>query len=233
MSGNIGTGDAAVLALLADTARAGRGGYGGYWGGGGYGGEGGYGGLHGAGFTTPSSIQHGLDFLSRQQTDQAACIRDQFDNQNIRGALAAITSGQQSAEARVSEKLSNTQLNSLRESADLARQIAACCCETQREVAATSCETQKLVAASSCDAQKGFLEQALKAQECCCETQKLVFQENQRTRDVIMDNELRRATDANNVASTVGAINAAAAQNTAAIIAAIQSLNGNGHHHGH
>lgn len=204
-NGHIGTGDAAVLALLADTARAGRGGYGGW---GGYGGEGGiYG---GTGFTSPSSVQHGLDFLSRQQTDQAACIRDQFDNQNVRSALAAITAGQQSAEARVSDKLSNIQLNALRESADLARQIAACCCDTQ----------------------KGFLEQALRQQECCCETQKLVQADGQKTRDIINENTIRAATDANNISATVGAINGAAAQNTAAIIAAIQGLN-NGGHHGH
>jgi hypothetical protein len=202
-NGNIGTGDAAVLALLADTARAGRGGYG-Y---GGYGGEGG--GYHGAGFTTPSSLQHGLDALARQGSDQTDSLRDQFENQNLRAAVSALGAGQVAAENRIADKLSDHQLNALRESADLARQIAACCCDTQ----------------------KGFLEQALRQQECCCETQKLVFQENQKTRDLINENSLRAATDANNISATVGSINAAAAANTAAIVAAIQAQGG--HHGGH
>lgn len=208
MSGNIGTGDAAVLALLADTNRAGRGG-GGYWGGGGYGGEGGgYGGLRGAGFTTPSSLQHGIHHLAAQSRDQEHCMRDLFAEKSLRDAVGAIGQAVGQAENRVTDRIRDNEVNALRENADLSRQICQCCCDTQ----------------------KGFLEQALKQQECCCETQKLVFQENQKTRDMICDNALRQATDANNISATVAAINAAAAQNAAAIIAAIQGSNNNGHH---
>lgn len=219
MNGNIGTGDAAVLALLADTARAGRGWGGGYWGGG-LGGEGGgYGGYGGA-FATPSSLQHSMNCLSQQGQEQSNSLRNSFAQAGLRDSIGGLSGQFAGAEqrvadlfnlgnSRITEQLTATQINTLRESADLSRQIAACCCETQ----------------------KNFLEQALKQQECCCETQKIVFQENQKTRDLICQNELRQATDANNVSSTVNAINSAAAQNTAAIIAAIQGLNG-GHHHG-
>jgi len=207
--GSIGTGDAAVLALLADTARAGRGGG---WGVGGWGGEGGgYGSAYG---NIANAVR--LDRNAQQTEDQADCTRNLFGQafSSIQNAFengtrdrqqAALSSQITNGEFRISDRLRDTELNSVRESADLARQIAACCCDTQ----------------------KGFLEQALRQHECCCETQKVVMQENQKTRDQIMDNELRRATDANNINATVGAINGAAAANTAAIIAAIRE----GHHH--
>lgn len=202
IGGNIGTGDAAVLALLADTARAGRGGYGG-WGGG----EGGFG--YGFGpYTNPSALQHSVDCLGRQTTDQTQALRALFINDSLERGIGNVGQAIVNAEQRVTDRVRDNELNSLRESADLARQLAACCCETQ----------------------KGFLEQALKQQECCCETQKLIVQDGQKTRDLIQDNALRAATDANNISATVGAINGAAAQNTAAIIAAIRESGG---HHPH
>jgi hypothetical protein len=141
--------------------------------------------------------------------EQSADLRGAFASSQLKNAVEQLGGGQARMEGRIADTLAQHQLNTLREQADISRQIAACCCETQ----------------------KALLQQSLESQKCCCETQKLVFQENQSTRDVIMQNELRRATDANNVSATVGAINAAAAQNTAAIIAAIQGLNN--HHHGH
>lgn len=69
------------------------------------------------------------------------------------------------------------------------------------------------------------------AKDCCCETQKLVTAEATRTRELLLTTELQNAKDANNITATVSGINAAAAANTAAIIAAIQSINGG--HGGH
>lgn len=171
----VGFTDAGVLALLADTNRAGRGGY--------WGGEGGYGGP----YATPSSLQHTLRCLSRETAQQTDALRDQFNNQNLVAAVGALGNASNAAEQRIADKLSAHEINELRESADLARQIAACCCDTQ----------------------KGFLEQALRFQECCCETQKLVQAENQRTRELIQDNALRAAESQNNINQTVAAVIAA------------------------
>lgn len=196
--GNIGTGDAAVLALLADTARAGRG----HWGG-----EGGYG--YGFGpYTNPSALQHTLECARDQLAGQTQMQGEIANQQALLDAISNTCQSVLQSETRISDRVRDIEINALRESADLARQLAACCCETQ----------------------KGFLEQALEQQKCCCETQKLVHEEGQKTRDLINTNALRAATDANNVSATVGAINAAAAQNTAAIVAAIRETCARPHH---
>ena len=65
--------------------------------------------------------------------------------------------------------------------------------------------------------------------KCCCDQKELIYSENQKTRDLISENALRAAVDLNNINATVGPINAAAAANTAALIAAIQGIG----HHGH
>jgi hypothetical protein len=210
-TGNIGTGDAAVLALLADTARAGRG-----WGGwgGGYGGEGGYGGHGGAygPYASATALQHSVDRnaaadigrdIRETVQEQSQDLRSAFANQNLKNAVEQIGGGQTQSERRIVDLLSGHQINALRENADFSRQIAACCCDTQKGFLEQAMKAQECC----CDTQKLLLEQQLENQKCCCETQKLTFQENQNTRNMIMDNELRRATDANNVSATVGAIN--------------------------
>ena len=75
---------------------------------------------------------------------------------------------------------------------------------------------QKDAALCCCDAK-------LEALRCCCETQKLITAEASATRELINQNTIRVAVDANNITATVGGINAAAAANTAAIINAITS----------
>ncbi len=209
-AGSVGASDAAVLALLADTSRAGRGGWGG-----GYG-EGGYG--FGGPYANMSSIQHGIANTAQMGENQADATREiigqqvdsagaSFENLTRANEFASVNKGVADAVGRICDRLTSIELNNLRESADLARQIAACCCETQ----------------------KGLLQAQLDAQKCCCETQKLVVAENAATRELINQNTIRAAVDQNNISSTVAGINAAAAANTAAIIAAIQASGG---HHG-
>jgi hypothetical protein len=186
-SGGVGFTDAGVLALLADTNRAGRGGFG--WGEGGHGAYGPY--------ASVATLQHGQEDLSRQHLYQSDITRDQFTAQAARDAIGAIGAAINNTEQRLSDRLRDSELNALRESGDLARQIAACCC----------------------DAQKAFLE-----------TQKQILIDGQKTRDLISENTLRAAVDANNVNATVGPIVAAGNANTAAIVAAIQAKS---HHGGH
>lgn len=199
-NGSIGTGDAAVLALLADTARAGRG----HWGG-----EGGYG--YGFGpYTSPSALQHTLECARDTLAGQGQMQGQIAQQQALLAAIAGVNATVTQAEGRATDRIRDNAINSLRESSDLARQIAACCCDTQ----------------------KGFLQQALEQAKCCCETQKMICEDGQKTRDLINQNALRVAVDQNNVSATVGAINAAASQNTAAIVAAIRESCSN-HHHPH
>jgi hypothetical protein len=197
--GNIGTGDAAVLALLADTARAGRGGY--------WGGEGGHGG-YGA-YATPTGVQRTIECGLNQVTAQSNMQGQIANQQALMAAIGSISSGIAGAESRTNDRIRDNQLNLLRESADLSRQLAACCCETQ----------------------KGFLQQSLEQQKCCCETQKLIHEDGQKTRDLVNQNTIRAATDANNISATVGAINASAAANTAAIVSAIRETCARPPHH--
>jgi hypothetical protein len=175
--GNIGAGDAAVLALLADTSRAGRGGY--------WGGEGGYG-AYGP-YASVATLQHGIQNLGQTNRDQTDALREQFANQNLVATLAAINGNISGSEGRVVDRLRDSELNALRESSDLGRQLAACCCEMQ----------------------KGFLEQSLKQQECCCETQKVVLEDGAKTRELIASQALRAAESQNNINATVGPIVAA------------------------
>lgn len=198
----------AVGSLLA----GGRGGYGygGAWGGG----------MPGYGpWASPSANAVRLDRNDDNVNHQGNCTRELLSYQNLANLNAFenaerlnqftdIRDGQFRGELRVSDLISRNQMDALRNAADIRQQISDCCC----------------------DSKVLNLESQLKNQECCCETQKLVFAENQKTRDLISENALRIAVDANNVSSTVNAINAASAQNTAAIIAAIQSL---GHHNHH
>jgi hypothetical protein len=196
-NGNIGASDAAVLALLADTSRAGRGGWGG---------EGGYGG-YGRMYTNPAALQHSIEYVGRDARFHNESLREQLTNQNMLAAVGAIGTAVSGSENRVTDRLRDSELNALRETSDLARQIAACCCDTQ----------------------KGLLEQALRMQECCCETQQLIRADGQQTRELINQNTIRAAVDANNITATAAAINGPAAANTAAIIAAIRE----GHHPHH
>lgn len=195
--GNIGAGDAAVLALLADTNRAGRGG----WGGEGYG--------CGGPYATPSSIQHTIG-CARDQLGQQANMQGEVANQQaILQAIASVGAGVVQSEARAVDIIRGIDLNTLRESADLSRQINSAKFDISSQLAACCCETQK-----------GFLEQALKAQECCCETQKTVLEDGAKTRELIASQALRAAESQNNINATV-----------APIVAAIQATCG-GHHHG-
>jgi hypothetical protein len=192
---------------------AGRGGYG-YGGGGAWGGgDTGYG-----PWASPSANAVRLNRNAQQVENQADCTRELLSTQNqgIRDNFESITRGNQfnnvidcqfRGELRTSDLINANNLNQLRNNAELRQQIADCCCDNKTLI----------------------LETQLKNQECCCETQKLIFSENQKTRDMINENALRAATDANNVSATVGQINSAAAANTAAIVAAIQGINS---HHG-
>ncbi len=81
---------------------------------------------------------------------------------------------------------------------------------SEREISANA----KIAAECCCELKVEML-------KCCCETQKLVVTENAGTRELINQNTIRAAVDQNNISSTVAGINAAAAANTAAIIAAL------------
>lgn len=174
--GSVGAADAAVLALLADTSRAGRGGWGG---------EGGYGAY--APYASVGTLQHTLGCARDQLSSQAEMNGNIAQQQAILAAISSVNTNVSQAEARATDRIRDNQINSLRESSDLARQLAACCCETQ----------------------KGFLEQALKAQECCCETQKTVIEDGAKTRELISSHALQTARDQNNINATVAPIVAA------------------------
>lgn len=206
--GSIGTGDAAVLALLADTARAGRGGYG-Y----GMGGEGAYGGCFGP-YANASTIQHGIADAKQAGEDQADCTRAVVGAQIISTDKSLENLERNNSFNRICDRLGANEaergrdnLQLFRELADARAEAAKCCCETQKEL----------------------LKMQLESQKCCCETQKLIVSDGAATRELINQNTIRAAVDQNNISATVAGINAAAAANTAAIIAAIQA---NGGHHG-
>lgn len=137
-----------------------------------------------------------------------AGVHQSFDSAERSRQVNTLTRDIKDVDKDICDKLGEIQVNQLRENADLSRQLAQCCCDNQ------------LVA-------KDVL---AKVAECCCETQKEVVSDGQKTRDLINANALRVAESANNVNATVSAINGAAAQNTAAIIQAINNLC---HHHPH
>lgn len=211
--GNIGASDAAVLALLADTGRAGNrsGGYGGEGYGGGYG-------YHGTPFANTATIQHGIDNLGQKTEAQADCTREVLTAKNDQTFAALENLERANSFNRICDRLNqiDTQFRDnifqqeLRNS-DRLRDI-------ERELNANQRENSTRF----CDMEKEML-------KCCCETQNLIVSESAATRDLINQNTIRIAVDQNNISATVAGINSAAASNTAAIIAAIQSLN----HHNH
>lgn len=92
-------------------------------------------------------------------------------------------------------------------------------------------DVERLIIDGQKEAAKCCCEAQLAAAKCCCETQKLITAEASATRELINSLELKRVTDANNINATVGAINANANANTAAIVQAIREINNHHHHH--
>jgi hypothetical protein len=129
--------------------------------------------------------------------------------QALLSAIASVGQNVTQSEARAVSIIRDIDLNTLRESADLSRQING-----------QGASLSQLISACCCETQKGFLEQALRAQECCCETQKAVLEDGAKTRELITSQALQAARDQNNISATVGPI-----------VAAIQATCG-GHHHG-
>jgi hypothetical protein len=218
-NGNIDSSSAGTLALMYDTLRAGRGYGGGYGEGGGYGFWGGHGTYAG-----PGSNAVRIDSVSQKVEDQADATREllgaqvdaaaaSFENLTRANEFAATNKNIADTSSRICDRLSeqalreaidngNARLDNQRQLSDMRAESAKCCCDTQRLVIEKACETERLVLA-----------------------------ENQKTRDLINENALRAAVDQNNINATVGAINQAAAANTAAIVAAIGQIGHHSHPH--
>lgn len=183
-------------------------------GGGGYGGgyginRGGYG---GGGFLASEALANGTATKEaiNANADLIRMQGESFENINRQNQFFQLDRRNSDGIQRICDQLHASELNNQRENADLSRQLAECCCNNQ----------------------KGLLEMQLKNQECCCETQKLVTAENAATRQLILENDIKRTTDANNINATVsgivtplvGAINAG----NAAILLAIGNIDNGG-----
>jgi len=136
MSGNIGTGDAGVLALLADTARAGRG-YG--WGGEGYGG--------GAPFASLGSnavrinrnadfSRLGLDRISDQNEENRRILQEQNIAQANQNGFNRVCDNFEDLGSRIDDKFFQSELRQTDRLASLQREMnenariaAQCCCD--------------------------------------------------------------------------------------------------------
>lgn len=216
MADGFSTNDAVLWGAMNNM---GRGGYGGGYGGGAWGS--GVGGGCGVPYANLASIQHGLDYNAQKTEDSNDCNRAVFGQaiDSMSGKLEGLQRDNQftatnksisDGNARVCDRLNQIEvtdlvkrgddnLNMFRELAAIRAENKDCCCETQKELLKMQLETQK----------------------CCCENKELVYQENQKTRDLISENALRAAVDANNINATINPIVQAMAAQTNALIDAL------------
>jgi len=172
---------------------------------------------YGAPYANLATIQHGINHSEVSAHNDAVCNREVY-SQGLNNALGRLdqlqvdnkfentNTNMAAGFTRICDRLNTDNTNNIIMQGNNMLQLT-------RELAAVRAEA----AAQSCSIEKEML-------KCCCETQKMIVSENAATRELINQNTIRAAVDQNNINATVGAINAAAAQNTAALVAAIQSI---------
>lgn len=173
---------------------------------------------YGSPYANLATVQHGIQHAETSAHNDATCNREVY-SQGLNNALGRLDQLQNDNKFestntnmtngfnRICDKITADNTSNLIRSAENNLNLF-------REIAAIRAES----AQQTCNIEKEML-------KCCCEQQKVTMQEAATTRELINQNTIRAAVDANNVSATVNGIGQLMSAQTNALVNAINSIN--------